>query len=137
MNPAGSKRLPASPDEWLTHALSDLRLGKLGQKNKGVLRQQICFHAQQAAEKAFKAVLLYRKVDFPLTHDIQELMDIFDKAGILLPSDFQNAGILTPYAVETRYPGYWDEIAEKEVSEAVKLASKIVTWSKKYITRRR
>jgi HEPN domain-containing protein len=137
MNPPGSKRLPASPDEWLMHALSDPRLGKLGQKNKGVLRQQICFHTQQAAEKAFKAVLLYRKVDFPLTHDIQELMDIFDKAGILLPSDFQNAGILTPYAVETRYPGYWDEIAEKEVSEAVKLASKIVTWSKKYITRRR
>jgi HEPN domain-containing protein len=137
MNPPGSKRLPASPDEWLMHALSDPRLGKLGQKNKGVLRQQICFHTQQAAEKAFKAVLLYRKVDFPLTHDIQELMDIFDKAGILLPSDFQNAGILTPYAVETRYPGYWDEIAKKEVSEAVKLASKIVTWSKKYITRRR
>ncbi len=137
MNPPGSKRLPASPDEWLTHALSDLKLGKLGQKNKGILRQQICFHAQQAAEKAFKAVLLYRKVDFPLTHDIEELMDIFDKAGILLPSDFQNAGILTPYAVETRYPGYWDEITEKEVSEAIKLASKIVTWSKKYITERK
>lgn len=36
MNPPGSKRLPASPDEWLTHALSDLKLGKLGQKNKGI-----------------------------------------------------------------------------------------------------
>jgi HEPN domain-containing protein len=79
MNPPGSKRLPTSPDEWLMHALSDLKLGKLGQKNKGILRQQICFHAQQAAEKAFKAVLLYRKVDFPLTHDIEELMDIFGR----------------------------------------------------------
>ena len=92
---------------------------------------------QQAAEKAFKAVLLYRKVDFPLTHDIEELMDIFDKSGILLPSNFQNAGILTPYAVEARYPGYWDEITEKEVNEAIKLAGKIVTWSKKYITERK
>ena len=137
MNPRGSKRQPASPDEWLTHALSDLRLGKLGQKNKGILRQQICFHAQQAAEKAFKALLLYRKVDFPLTHDLEELMDILDKAGILLPSDFQNAGILTPYAVETRYPGYWDEITEKEVNEAIRLSGKIVTWSKKYIKERK
>jgi HEPN domain-containing protein len=137
MNPRGSKRLPASPDEWLTHALSDLRLGKLGQKSKGILRQQICFHAQQAAEKAIKAVLLYRKVDFPLTHDLEELMDILDKTGILLPSDFQNAGILTPYAVETRYPGYWDEITEKEVNEAIRLSGKIVTWSKKYINERK
>jgi len=137
MNPPGSKHLPASPDEWLTHALSDLRLGKLGQKNKGILRQQICFHAQQAAEKAFKAVLLYRKVDFPLTHDIEELMDIFDKAGILLPSDFQNAGILTPYAVETRYPGYWDQITAKEVKEAINLAENIVNWANKYIAKKK
>jgi HEPN domain-containing protein len=137
MNPPGSKRLPTSPDEWLTHALSDLKLGKLGQKNKGILRQQICFHAQQAAEKAFKAVLLYRKVDFPLTHDIEELMDIFDKAGILLPSDFQNAGTLTPYAVETRYPGYWDQITAKEVKEAISLAEKIVNWANKYIAKKK
>ena len=137
MNPQGSKHLPASPDEWLTHALSDLKLGKLGQKKKGILRQQICFHAQQAAEKAFKAVLLYCKVDFPLTHDIEELMDIFDKAGILLPSDFQNAGILTPYAVETRYPGYWDQITAKEVKEAINLAENIVNWANKYIAKRK
>ena len=136
MSPPGSKRLPASPDEWLTHAFSDLKLGKLGQKSKGILRQQVCFHAQQAVEKAFKAVLLYRKVDFPLTHDLEELMDILDKAGIPLPSGFEDAGMLTPYAVETRYPGYWDEITKKEVKEAISLAEKIVKWVKKYISKK-
>lgn len=136
MNPPGRKRLPASSDEWLKHALSDLKLARLGQKKKDILHQQTCFHAQQAAEKAFKAVLLHRKVDFPLTHDIEELMDIFDKAGIPLPSDFQDAGILTPYAVETRYPGHWDEITEKEVNEAIKLAEKIVKWAEENISKK-
>jgi HEPN domain-containing protein len=137
MNPRDRKLLPGSPDEWMKHALSDLKFAKLGQKKKDILYQQICFHAQQAAEKALKAVLLYRKIDFPLTHDIEGLIDIFDKAGIPVPSDFQSAGVLTPYAVETRYPGNWDEMTEKEVNEAIKLGSKIVTWSKKYIKERK
>ncbi len=137
MNCPDRKRLPASPEEWLVHALSDLKLAKLGKENQDILHQQICFHAQQAAEKAFKAVLLFRKVDFPLTHDIEELMDICDKAGIALPSDLSDAGILTPYAVETRYPGYWVEITEGEVDEAIKLAEKVVNWAEGYISRSR
>ena len=58
MNPPEKKRLPASPEEWLVHAKSDLKLARLGKESKDVLPQQICFHAQQAVEKAFKAVLL-------------------------------------------------------------------------------
>ena len=30
MNPKGKKRIIASPQDWLTHAKSDLRLAKLG-----------------------------------------------------------------------------------------------------------
>jgi len=45
------------------------------------------------------------------------------------------AGILTPYAVETRYPGYWDAITENEVEEATKLATKVVKWARKYIVK--
>jgi HEPN domain-containing protein len=135
MNPPDRKRLPASPEEWLVHGLSDLKLAKLGLENQDVLHQQICFHAQQAVEKALKAVLLFCKVDFPLTHDIEELIDIFDKVGISLPSDFLDAGILTPYAVETRYPGYWGEITEDDVYEAIKLAEKVIAWAEKYIAK--
>jgi len=51
MNPPRRKRLPASPEEWLVHAASDLRLAKLGKEGRGILPQQICFHAQQAVEK--------------------------------------------------------------------------------------
>ncbi len=129
MNPPEKKRLPASPEEWLIHAKSDLKLARLGDESKDILPQQICFHAQQAVEKAFKAVLLLYKIDFPLTHDIEELIDIFEESNISLPSEILEAGILTPYAVETRYPGYWDEITKEDVNEAIALAEKVIQWA--------
>ena len=118
MNPP-KKRMPVSPDEWLIHARSDLKLAKLGIA-QDVLREQICFHAQQAVEKSLKAVLLHFKVDFPFTHDLEELLDTLKIAGISIPSNLNEIGVLTPYAVETRYPGYWGEISESEVIEALK-----------------
>lgn len=133
MSPPDRGRLPASPEEWVNHAHSDLTLAQIGRDNSMVLNEQICFHAQQAAEKAIKAVLLFYKVDFPLTHDLEELVDIFDKNGISIPKEILDVGILTPYAVEARYPGYWDEITEHDVDDALQLAEKIVTWAGKCI----
>jgi len=127
MNPP-KKRMPVSPDEWLIHARSDLKLAKLGIA-QDVLREQICFHAQQAVEKSLKAVLLHFKVDFPLTHDLEELLDTLKIAGISIPSNLNEIGVLTPYAVETRYPGYWGEISESEVIEALELAESAIKWA--------
>ncbi|MCX5827846.1 MAG: HEPN domain-containing protein [Deltaproteobacteria bacterium] len=47
-----------------------------------------------------------------------------------LPEDFQDAGDLTPYAVESRYLGYWGTIDERDVKEAIELAEKIVKWAR-------
>jgi HEPN domain-containing protein len=60
---------PGSPEERLAHAESDLNLARLGKNRDDVLPEQVCFHAQQAAEKALKAVLRHRKIEFPLIHD--------------------------------------------------------------------
>ncbi|MEW5767055.1 MAG: HEPN domain-containing protein [bacterium] len=132
MNYLHKKRIPASSEEWLLHAKSDLKLAKLGIK-QDVLPEQICFHAQQCVEKALKAILVFCKVDFPFTHDLEELLDTFEMAGILIPSELSDIGILTPYAVESRYPGYWGEILENDVTEAIALAEKTIKWSEEYI----
>lgn len=136
MKPHDKKRLPASPEEWMSHAISDLNLARLGQESDDILHEQICFHTQQAVEKALKAVLLFSKIDFPLTHDLDELVDILEHAGIPLPPDIMDVGILTPYAVEIRYPGYWEEITEQDVDEAIKLAKRVLTWASEYITKK-
>lgn len=129
MKPPGKRRRAGSPSDWLVHAESDLNLARLGRDHAEILREQVCFHAQQAAEKALKAVLHDRMIEFPLIHDIEALLDIAEKAGLQLLPEFAEAGFLTPFAVESRYPGYGEEITETDVQEAIRLAEEIVSWA--------
>ena len=136
MNPPHKKRLPVSPEDWLLHAESDLKLAKLA-LDQGILPEQICFHAQQAVEKSMKAALLSSSVDFPFSHDLEELIYILEHAGIDLPSGLREAGTLTPYAVESRYPGYWGEIAKNDVVDAIELAEKAFGWAKEFVQKQK
>lgn len=123
------KKMPGSHQEWLSHAKSDLRLAHLAATDEFVRREQACFHAQQAAEKAIKAVLVLGGIEFPLTHDIEELLEIVNTSGTIPPKEVQEAGLLTPYAVEFRYPGAWIEISETDLQEALQTAEHVVAWA--------
>ena len=133
MSPHNKRRMPGSPEEWLDHAKSDLRLARLASSDSSIRREQVCFHTQQAAEKAIKAVLLFRNVGFPLTHDIEELVELAEESGLSLPEAVRDAGILTPYAVETRYPGSWMDISDSDVEEALNTAECTIQWAKESI----
>jgi HEPN domain-containing protein len=51
-----SKRYPSDdPREWLNRARSNLALAKA--KRKGIYLEDLCFDAQQAAEKGHKGTL--------------------------------------------------------------------------------
>ena len=128
MNP--DRRMPGSPDEWMDFAESDLRMARLAAGDTMIRREHVCFHAQQAAEKALKAVLLCRRISFPLTHDIEELAELAEQSGLSLPEPVRDAGVLTPYAVETRYPGFWIEVADSDVDEAIRIAEQTIAWAK-------
>jgi HEPN domain-containing protein len=127
MKPKG--RAIGTPGDWIEHAKSDLRVARIAAADDLVRLEQVCFHAQQAAEKAIKAVLLARHLEFPLTHDIEQLLEIAERGGMLLPADVREAGMLTPYAVEVRYPGYWFEVTEDDAEEAIQAAACIVEWA--------
>jgi HEPN domain-containing protein len=60
--------------EWLQRAKGNLALAKQP-KPKEAFWDDLCFDAQQAAEKSIKAVLVHRKIDFPKTHNIRALLD--------------------------------------------------------------
>lgn len=130
MNPPRRARFPVAPDDWLKHAASDLKLGNLG-RNQDVLPEQLCFHAQQATEKALKAVLVSRGLEFPLTHDLEALLEILKGAGVPLPAAMNDIDELTPYAVEPRYPGVWQPILPTDVDRAFRLAEAALAWAGK------
>lgn len=81
-----------------------------------------------------KAVLLARHIRFPRTHDIDELIEIFDQNKIEISPIVRNAGRLTPFAVEMRYPGSAGGLLEKEVDESIHLAEQVLDWAKKYLS---
>jgi len=55
---ASDRPEPGSPADWLRYAHSDLVLAETPPPT-GVLLELLCYHAQQAAEKALKAALLH------------------------------------------------------------------------------
>jgi HEPN domain-containing protein len=61
------------------------------------------FHAQQAAEKALKAVAVSIELEVPRTHDLAALGQIIIDSGTSLPVTVDQLRELNPFAVEYRY----------------------------------
>ena len=120
-----------SPQVWLARAKSNLALARAGQHIAGVYLEDLCFEAQQAAEKAFKALCIYHDLDFQKTHSLANLMDILEAGGVSLPVDISKAAVLTQYAVRTRYPGMIEPITRSEYDAALDLAVKVTEWVEK------
>jgi len=99
-----------------------------------VLYEDLAFDAQQAAEKAIKAVLVARAADFPKTHSLIDLFSLAKGAGVNVPPDVCEAGTLTRFAVRTRYPGL-EDVTEKEYRRALELAERVVAWAEETIAR--
>jgi HEPN domain-containing protein len=116
--------------EWLLHAESDLRYARLGRGEPGILQNQVAFHTQQAAEKALKAVLVHASVEFPRTHDLQNLLILIRDSGISVRPELGQANALTRFAAETRYPGDPEAITPDEVEHAIELAEKTIAWAR-------
>src|SRR5436190_14950337 len=75
-------RLP--PDrlnEWLNRVRSSLTLACESAALPDTYLEDLCFGAQQAAEKAIKAVLLHLGVGFPSVHDLSLLLTRVEQAG--------------------------------------------------------
>ena len=116
--------------EWLEYAESDMELAKKGKVSRKIKFETLCFHAQQAAEKTIKAVLIFNHIDFPKTHEIEVLLKILTKNDVNIPKPVAESKYLTKYAVTKRYPGEEMEVNKKEYNEAVKVASLVLKWAK-------
>ena len=124
---------PTDPRAWLRRAKANLTLAEKGGRMKGVLYEDLCFNAQQAVEKALKAVCLSKGIDFPKIHSLVHLMDMLESGGVEIPKQVRDADVLTQYAVQSRYPSVVEEITRSEYRDVLKLAAGVVFWAEKVI----
>ncbi|MFQ5605408.1 MAG: HEPN domain-containing protein [bacterium] len=130
--PAGNNHL-VSPQEWLARAQSNFKLAQTD-KTDDIFWEDLCFNLQQAVEKAIKSVLLFKGVDFPFVHDIARLITLIKENGITWPEELDEAAELSEYAVETRYPGFFEEVSEVEYLKALEITQKVLIWAEKFVT---
>ena len=86
---------PEDPREWLRRARSNLARARLGHGQPDVLLEDLCFDAQQAGEKALKALFVLKGAAVPRTHSIADLLTALTGMGFDIPSRVQNAASLT------------------------------------------
>ena len=118
---------PGSPSDWLRHAWSDLELARVV-RNSRILLEDLSFHAEQAAEKALKAVLIFKSIPFPKTHNIRTLLDRLPE-DVIPTKEVKEAASLTDYAVLSRYPGDLEPVTDEEYRKALSLAEIVVKWA--------
>jgi HEPN domain-containing protein len=88
------------------------------------------FHAHQTVEKALKAVLETRAIDYPYTHDLARLFELLDRSGGA-PENRDNALALSPWATEFRYG---DVVAGPlDRAEAIAAATVILDWAEREV----
>ena len=92
----------------------------------------ICFHCQQAAEKAIKALFILKEIEVIKIHDLAILLHKIE-AFFSVPVAVKNAGDdLTPFAATFRYPQSPD-IDEALTRKALADMETVITWCKEQI----
>jgi HEPN domain-containing protein len=115
-------------DNDLTNAAHTLTLGK------SCPTDTVCFHAQQCVEKHIKALLVFRAVAIPRTHDIHLLRALLP-AKLRPKLDRKVRDQLTRYATVLRYPEAGPPVPLTEARQAVAIARRVRKEVRKHLPR--
>ena len=112
--------------EWIEKAEEDYRVAYWVQREPIASPNAACFHCQQCAEKYLKALLTENGTPFSRTHDLDILLDAAAQGSIPVEPFRRDLKFLSPFSVETRYPG-----VSAELDDAVE-ALRVVTLFRKH-----
>ena len=107
----------ASAADWLRYAEEDLDIADLVLETARPPRLA-CFHAEQAAEKALKAVLVHEGIRYAKTHKLEELGDLLPPDSITAAANADLAK-LSEWADEIRYPDALVDASQEDALKAV------------------
>jgi HEPN domain-containing protein len=122
---------------WLETATQDLLVADEYTKR---LPHVACFHAQQGAEKALKAVLTEIIGDAPRTHVAYQLIQELTETNAVMPEDIADAARgLDKFYAPTRYPdalGGVNPLHAFSISDATNAcaaARSVIAWCSKQL----
>jgi HEPN domain-containing protein len=97
-------------------------------RNAGEVHPAITgFHAQQAVEKALKAVLFAHQIEFARTHNLVRLAALLKQRDIAVPVADEQLGNLNPFAVTLRYDDL--EVSDLTLEETVVVVETVRRWA--------
>ena len=117
--------LVAETREWLLRAERDLAAAAHDLAAAPPFFHEVVFHAQQAAEKSFKALLTWHGTPFRKTHNLEELGQQCLGFEPELKAVVDAAVPLTDYAWKFRYPGEPEAPARDEAENALAIARRL------------
>ena len=120
---------------WLEFANADLETADfLYEKQYPRQLEIICYHCQQAGEKAIKALYIAKEIPggIPRKHDLWFLLEQMKNVVDIPESIYDAAEKLDPYAIVIRYPGE-NRVDDYRAKQAIDLAKAIINWVKQNI----
>ena len=122
--------------EWLSFAETDLGIAQhLYDRYRPRPLEIVCYHCQQSAEKAIKAVIIAMGAQdgMPKPHDLSFLLNQIKNMTEIDERYYDYADTLTPYGVSVRYPSEL-EIEDRHAETALRYASELLAWAKSICT---
>jgi HEPN domain-containing protein len=116
--------------QWVTKAQHDLLNADNNLSAARIPYDTVCFHCQQAAEKFLKAYLVERGETPLYTHDLLLLLERILPSNAPVEKLRDDLALLTPYAVEIRYPDDWVQPSAEDAREARAAAERVLKWLK-------
>jgi len=128
-----------SPDEvfearrWLGEAEEELVVVDVLLADKRSPVRAACFHAHLAAEKALKALVIFRTVPLPRSHDLARLVQLLPAGDTsqLIRGDLAR---LSPWTIEGRYPADLSDPSDDEVRSLAEAAQRVVETARVLLT---
>ena len=125
---------PASVSAWLGKAEHDLAGAEKLAQGGDPYWDLVVFHAQQAVEKFFKALLVVNGERPPKTHDLVKLLDLAAEFAPQLDVFRADCEFLSPLALMSRYPGYDLASPETDGTRSLDIARRVKSAVRPLIT---
>jgi HEPN domain-containing protein len=109
-------------NEWLEKAERDLQVAMLCGREK--FYDAALFHCQQAAEKALKGFLAFHDKPIEKTHRVERLLEQAKRIEPKL-AKLKNTGLLSEYAVLSRYPDSSLDITKRAYTKGLSIAKQV------------